>query len=639
MNVKVNNQNRPSSPINYRRGIIFGGIFFGFLTAFFSCQETEISSGDASEKLLQVHALLENSPTDSVAFLLQEAEVIQARSVIPDSLRAHTYYHRGKYLYQLGQLDSAAVLFHQAISLIQPPISRKQLEYFRMAWRAYSAAGEYGECFAISNTLESLLGTTASPQQKALLYFIREHAYRQQGDFGKAMDLNQRYIEQLELARDTYGLVSANISKAFYPYYINKDVDGTFAILDTLVMQEDQYSPEINCLIYGEYGVYLFFEGLYRKALSSYRRGLYYAHKMEEESGQGFFLATAYSNIAEAYIQLNDYHSAQVFLDSVHQLGLMSIPENVRNNTLRYQLELVYRDRQGLEPIMGALDSILWYQDQQFLQRNESELQALQLANKKEKILLEQNKQEELQNLRLRSRQTFLLIIFAIILWIGYLLYRQRQLHFEKQELQLHQRLLRAQMNPHFTFNTLYAIQNLINKDPEKAITYQLKFSRLLRLILKNSTVNFVQLDDELTAVERYLDLQLLRFPGKFEYKIVLEGVERDSLIFIPPMLIQPMIENCIEHGFAGIDYMGLIQISLSKRKDDFLFCSIKDNGVGIFADAERASKAKSTELIDALLKKLTPQGLSLTNNSERMEGAKGALVEFLIPCKNTPNG
>ena len=150
---------------------------------------------------------------------------------------------------------------------------------------------------------------------------------------------------------------------------------------------------------------------------------------------------------------------------------------------------------------------------------------------------------------------------------------------------------------------------------------------------------NFVQLDDELTTVEGYLELQLLRFPGKFDYKIVLEGIERDSLNFIPPMLIQPMIENCIEHGFANIDYKGLITITLSKGREGFLFCSIKDNGVGIPVDRIDYSKAKSTKLIDSFLKKLTPSGLSLSNNTARTPGEKGALVEFLIPCKNAPNG
>ncbi|MEO0723155.1 MAG: histidine kinase [Bacteroidota bacterium] len=508
-----------------------------------------------------------------------------------------------------------------------------------MAWAAYSAAGEYGECIAISNTLGELIGPAAPPMQKALLYFIRENAYRQQGDFEKAVEYNLRNIEQLELARDTQGLVSAIISKAFYAYYVDEDIDETFAILDTLVGQEDQYSHNLNRYINGEYGVYLFFEGLYQRALESYQKGLHHIHQMEAEPNLNVYLATFYSNIAEAHIQLKDFNNAQVFLDSVHQLGLESIPEGVRNSTLRYQLELVYRNRQGLGPIMSALDSILWYQDQQFLRRNESDLRALQIANEKEKKLLEQNKQEELQNLRLRSRQTLLLVLFTIIILLGYLLYRQRQLHFEKQELQLHQRLLRAQMNPHFTFNTLSAIQNLISKNPQKAISYQLKFSRLLRLILKNSTANFVQLDDELTTVEGYLELQLLRFPGKFDYKIVLEGIERDSLNFIPPMLIQPMIENCIEHGFANIDYKGLITITLSKGREGFLFCSIKDNGVGIPVDRIDYSKAKSTKLIDSFLKKLTPRGLSLSNNTARTTGEKGALVEFLIPCKNAPNG
>ena len=114
----------------------------------------------------------------------------------------------------------------------------------------------------------------------------------------------------------------------------------------------------------------------------------------------------------------------------------------------------------------------------------------------------------------------------------------------------MQQRLLRSQMNPHFTFNTLYAIQNQIKKDPEGAKDYMLKFSRLLRLILENSMQNYVQLEKEIDSLKKYMDLQLLRFPSKFNYQITLKDIEEDDLIFIPPMLMQPFVENSIEHGF-----------------------------------------------------------------------------------------
>lgn len=634
--MNINTHNQQTTRLWWRKYIAVAGML---VTIVFSCKQSQKLSEDAIAALAHIHAELEQSSLDSMAFWLGQAASIQAQFEVPDSLRAQTFFYRGNYLHQLGQLDSAATLYHNALSLIQPPLSRRESEYFRMAWRVYNAQGEYGECLAISNTLESLLDADATAKQKALLYFIRESAYRQQENYEQAMDYNQRQIEQLKLAGDTEGLASALNSKAIYAYYVEQDVDKTFAILDTLVKGAHQYSHDINRLIYGDYGIYLFYEGRYEEALHYYTKGLAEGHLMEDQSNQHVVLATAYSNIAEVHMQLGDYERAQIFLDSVHYLGLYSIPEDVRNNTLRYQLELIYRDQRGLTPIMGALDSILWYQDQQFLERNTSELKALQLANEKEKALLEKNKQEELENLRLRSRQTLLLVVFGIVVWVGYLLYRQRQLRFEKQELQLHQRLLRTQMNPHFTFNTLYAIQNLIKKDPKKAVSYQLKFSRLLRLILNNSTANYVQLDDELTAVEKYLELQLLRFPEKFSYEITLDGIERDSLVFIPPMLMQPMIENCIEHGFAGIDYVGLINIRLAKKGSKFLFCAIEDNGLGMNTEEVRNSRSKSTDLIDTFLKKLTPNGLKVTNKATQTPGSTGVLVEFLIPLKSTANG
>ncbi len=609
------------------------------IIALLGCHKDTPPVPETVEEIQRLHAQLQDGTADSMGLWLDELEYTQRGFSIPDSLAEQTCFYRGLYLFQQKQLDTATTLFEQAISFIRPPISGSQIEYFRIAWTAYSRQGEYGESLALSNTLESLLGDDSSPRKKSLLYFIREDAYRQQDSFEQAIYYNNLYVEQLELLRDTQRIAQAIIHQALYSYYHYQDVERTFAILDRLVEREHLYSSYTNRLIHGEYGVYLFYEGDYKGALASYKRGLAELQKTKGEANNGVFLAEAYSNIAETYIQLGDFERAQMYLDSVYDLGLNSISEDVRKNTLRYQLELVYRDGQGLEPIMKALDSILWYQDQQFLQRNQSELKALKLANEKEKTLLERNKEEELKNLRLRLSQTLSLVVFIIIIWIGYLLYRQRKLRFEKQELQLQQRLLRTQMNPHFTFNTLYAIQTLIKKDPQKAITYQLKFSRLLRLVLENSTANFVQLDDELVAVEQYLELQLLRFPGKFQYEILLEDIARDSLIFIPPMLMQPMIENCIEHGFAGIDYTGVITIRLSTHKNGLLFCSIEDNGLGVQTEKYRLSQAKSTELIDAFLKKLTPDGLRLTNKAARKTGESGVLVEFLIPCKTTPNG
>jgi LytS/YehU family sensor histidine kinase len=216
-------------------------------------------------------------------------------------------------------------------------------------------------------------------------------------------------------------------------------------------------------------------------------------------------------------------------------------------------------------------------------------------------------------------------------------LYGRRKLKFEKQSLQLQQRLFRSQMNPHFTYNTLYAIQKEIKTDPKSAESYLLKFSRLLRLVLENSMSNYVLISKELEAIQKYLDLQLIHSPNKFSYEVNLVNMEEDELIFIPPMLLQPLIENSIEHGFTGIDYPGKLNLTLT-LKDSFVHCSIDDNGKGLQKGNNSEKQSASTKLIQDFLKRSTKKGFSIFNKKDLDPEKSGILVEFLIPYKFTEN-
>ena len=137
----------------------------------------------------------------------------------------------------------------------------------------------------------------------------------------------------------------------------------------------------------------------------------------------------------------------------------------------------------------------------------------------------------------------------------------------------MQQRLLRSQMNPHFTFNTLYAIQNKVKDDQKIASDYLLKFSRLLRLILENSMQDYVLFENEIDSLKKYMDLQLFRFPNKFTYEVIYKSLEEDEFIFIPPMLLQPFIENSIEHGFSDIDYTANFETFLDENRTEKPFC------------------------------------------------------------------
>lgn len=139
---------------------------------------------------------------------------------------------------------------------------------------------------------------------------------------------------------------------------------------------------------------------------------------------------------------------------------------------------------------------------------------------------------------------------------------------------------LRAQMNPHFTFNALNSIQSLImKKDTETAGKYLLKFSDLMRTLLNNSEKRWVTLEEEVETLKLYVELESLRFNSELNYTINLTG-EHSYEDHVPPMVIQPFIENALLHGLLEKPGEKNLDISFT-RKDNRLFCEITDNGIG----------------------------------------------------------
>lgn len=140
---------------------------------------------------------------------------------------------------------------------------------------------------------------------------------------------------------------------------------------------------------------------------------------------------------------------------------------------------------------------------------------------------------------------------------------------------------LRSQMNPHFIFNALQSIQNfLLNHQSENANEYLLKFSRLMRLVLENSLHSEVPLKDDLDALELYIQLESLRFTHPVKYSITIDESIDPELVTIPPLLLQPFVENAFWHGLQYKSDEGSINIRIEK-KDRAILCIVEDNGVG----------------------------------------------------------
>ncbi|MBV7532920.1 tetratricopeptide repeat protein [Chitinophaga sp. sic0106] len=177
----------------------------------------------------------------------------------------------------------------------------------------------------------------------------------------------------------------------------------------------------------------------------------------------------------------------------------------------------------------------------------------------------------------------FSLIAFLVMMAVGGFFYiRHRNLEENKQTLQLELRSLRSQMNPHFIFNSLSSIHRYIwSNNQEEASDYLTKFSKLMRLILDNTQHTFVPLNKELESLQLYLDLESLRCNGIFDYHIVVADDINDDEVLIPPMILQPYVENAIWHGLVHkLAEKGMLEINI-RLSGRSLVCTIEDNGIG----------------------------------------------------------
>lgn len=193
----------------------------------------------------------------------------------------------------------------------------------------------------------------------------------------------------------------------------------------------------------------------------------------------------------------------------------------------------------------------------------------------------------------------------------------------QQKMAEIEMQALRAQMNPHFIFNCLNSINRYIVKsDQATASLYLTRFAKLIRLILDNSNNKSVSLSSELEALRLYIEMESIRFEKQFTYSITVDDDVQPDYIHVPPLIVQPFVENAIWHGLLHKETAGHLIIHFSRKIPGVLECIIEDNGVG----RERAKelKSRSTATKRSLGMKLTVDRLSLLNK----ETFKDATVE-----------
>lgn len=247
---------------------------------------------------------------------------------------------------------------------------------------------------------------------------------------------------------------------------------------------------------------------------------------------------------------------------------------------------------------------------------------------------------------KIKQQRTYLkgLAILLVLVALMSLLYlRHTRLKAKYSQIDLEQRLLRAQMNPHFIFNSLCAIQNLIMSDkPQKANAFLTKIAGLMRNILENSREEYIPLQKEIETLRYYMDVQQLRFEKGFEYNITVDQSIDPENVSVPPMLAQPCVENSIEHGLMPGRENGRISVSYSLR-GGLIMLEVSDNGIGRKRAAEvnpvMKKQSISTKLTEKRLehfRKILKEKEISYEISDLFEGeqAAGTKVVMMLPYR-----
>ena len=469
-------------------------------------------------------------------------------------------------------------------------------------------------------------------------HHIAEAVYHESGNYEKAFELA---IRNLELANNNEWFRRNEIASIGWSFQNIEDYETALEYFRIACVNAQQY-PHVFAELFtlqGKYdsakyyynlvdtssqsgrrfyltsiGEFYFAQGQYDKALPNFTRGLIYHQQLNDRNP----VMRSLVDIAKTYLTLGNDDSA--FKYANESLGLAK------------QTGAKQFIRDGCEILSTIYDH--WHQPDSayFYYRQYTKLKDYILNNKvKGKLAaytFEQrtellNKEKQIQRIQLQKQyllrdiligSIIILLLLAGIIFRNIVLRRRnekqqlehkvelQQLEIEKtkaefqhQTTELEMQALRAQMNPHFIFNSLNSINRFIlQNDKAQASEYLTKFSRLVRLILQNSQAALIPLESELEALKLYLELEAVRFNHHFEYKINVDEDLDVDIIKVPPLIIQPYAENAIWHGLMHKEEKGHLEIELF-QSEEVLCCKITDDGVGGQRAAELKSKSAST--------------------------------------------
>lgn len=448
--------------------------------------------------------------------------------------------------------------------------------------------------------------------------------YFEQNDYEKAHQYYERALTLRESIQDTLS-VSLSLNNLGLVRYAKKEFKVSADYFHRAIQIKTKYGDTKGLAsAHNNLGLVFQDEQQLDSALFHYQLAVAYARESNDRNKE----ALALVNKGAVLFQKKQYGAAQQDLT----LALSIAQENEYQNLIRdaaaqladlYAVQGQYSEAFTMRTLEKSMsDSLLNREslrkiavaETQF--RYEAQMAEDSLRNAQN---IERQDLENRESLQRQRQITAFIVVLAllalIIVWLFFRSFRIRQKNREEKLLretaELENILLRSQMNPHFIFNSMNSIQSFISENNTLAAGRHLsKFASLIRHILENSSREFITLHEELAALQLYMELEQARFRNKFSWVIDLqEGLDSEN-IQVPPLILQPFVENAILHGILHKESAGKIELKIaSEPEKGILTCIILDDGVG----RQRASE----------LRKNTPgkrKSLGINISKERLE-------------------
>lgn len=446
----------------------------------------------------------------------------------------------------------------------------RRIDEHALATTAHMTALKYAEqvndSFNISVSLNSLGNIKLSLNQNitAIEYFRKsiEIAKKRNNTRGLAMNYN-------------------NIGEA---YMLMKQPDSAFFYFTKSLAYNEMINSKLGQAInFTSIGNVFLEKKEYEKALDYLNKALI----LHNQVGDMILLANTHANLGKAFLQTEKTSNAIYHLNKALDISQKAGSKYIAAESSALLAEL-YESTKNYPVAIAMFKLNTQYKDSLINEKSLQHIATMELLYNTEKkdqqiVILNQQAQENEQKLYKQKYLSLFTISFSMLSTIIVLLvYYQFRLKTRLRTMRTKQRLLRLQMNPHFIFNVLNAVQlYILENDQEKSSTLLTSFSKLMRTILQTSNFEYISIKDEETIINHYLKTQQLRFLEPFTYNIDVEDELRMDNTAIPPMITQPFIENAIEHGFNKINSECHINIRIF-RSDKSVQIEISDNGVGI---------------------------------------------------------